>query len=102
VDDEVLAGLAPLIGVVRACVDERLLDAISVDRNCGLVGVLLDDREQVAEQPPLNRTQLRPLYRRLAVRVLDPIDRRASGGDQRRSATGVGLLAGFLLLLSNR
>jgi hypothetical protein len=45
VDDEVLAGLAALIGVVDARVYERLLDAVVVDEDGGLIGVLLDDRE---------------------------------------------------------
>ncbi len=48
--DEVLAGLAPLVGVVLAREHERLQDLAAVDRLGDLVGVLLDDREQVAEQ----------------------------------------------------
>ncbi len=40
VDDEVLARLAPLVGVVRARVDERLLDAIVIDRDGRALGVL--------------------------------------------------------------
>ena len=63
VDDEVLAGLPPLVGVVLAGVHERLLDPVAVDRHGGLFGVLLDDREQVREQPLLDRRQLGPLDR---------------------------------------
>ena len=50
VDDEVLARLAALVGVVLAGEHERLHDARAVDRLGDLVGVLLDDREQVGEQ----------------------------------------------------
>ena len=57
-DDEVLAGLAALVGVVHAGVHERLLDPVAVDRDGGLLGVLLDDREQVAEQAPLGGREL--------------------------------------------
>ncbi|HUA04307.1 MAG TPA: hypothetical protein VMB27_10415 [Solirubrobacteraceae bacterium] len=52
-DDEVLARPAALIGVRHARVHERRLHAVTVDRGGRLVRVLLDDREQVAEQPPL-------------------------------------------------
>jgi hypothetical protein len=38
---------------MHAGVNERFLDAVAVDRGGGLVRMLLDDREQVAEQPPL-------------------------------------------------
>ena len=50
VDDEVLAARAALVGVALAGEHERALDELAVDRLGGLVGVLLDDREQVAEQ----------------------------------------------------
>ena len=49
-DDEVLAGLAPLVGVVLAGEHERLHDAGAVHVLGDLVGVLLDDREQVGQQ----------------------------------------------------
>jgi hypothetical protein len=49
VDDELLAGLAPLVGVMQARVHERVLDTVPVDRDRGLVRVLLDDREEVAK-----------------------------------------------------
>ena len=51
VDDELLARAAALVGVVLAGEDERLLDARAVDLDERVLGVLLDDREQVAEQP---------------------------------------------------
>jgi hypothetical protein len=51
VHDEVLAGAAALVGVVLAGEHECLRDALAVDRDQRVVGVLLDDREQVAEQP---------------------------------------------------
>ena len=76
-DDEVLARLAPLVGVVHAGVDERLLDAVAVDRDRGLVGVLLDDREQVAEQPPLGRRSARPAR---STRACPDARRRSTGG----------------------
>ena len=58
VDDEVLAGAAPLVGVVLAGEHERLDDALAVDRLGDLVGVLLDDREQVGEQLALDRREV--------------------------------------------
>jgi hypothetical protein len=77
VDDELLARLAALVGVVHAGVDERLLDPCAVDRDDRLVGVLLDDREQVAEQPLLDRGQLAAIDRLLGGlgdRLLDAVD----------------------------
>ncbi len=62
-DDEVLARLAPLIGVVHAGVDERVLDPRAVDGQRGVARVLLDDREQVAQQPALGGGQLGALDR---------------------------------------
>ena len=58
VDDELLAGAPALVGVVLAGEHERLLDAVAVDRDERLVGVLLDDREEVAEQLALARGEL--------------------------------------------
>jgi hypothetical protein len=66
-DDEVLARAAALVGVLLARVHERGLDALAVDRDRGLVGVLLDDREQVGQKPPLGRRQLGPAARVLGV-----------------------------------
>jgi hypothetical protein len=58
VDDEVLTGATTLVGVVFAGVAERLLNPIAVDRNRGTVSVLLNDREQVREQPAFEVGQL--------------------------------------------
>jgi hypothetical protein len=58
VDDEVLARATALVGVVDARVHEGVLDLLPVDRDRAMVGVLLDDREQVREQPPLGGGQL--------------------------------------------
>ena len=58
VDDELLARLAPLVGVVLAGEEEGVLDALAVDLDGRVVGVLLDDREQVAEQPALGLGEL--------------------------------------------
>ena len=50
VGDEVLARLAALVGVVLAGEHERLHDGVAVDGLGDLVGVLLDDREEVGEE----------------------------------------------------
>jgi hypothetical protein len=50
VGDELLARLAALVGVVLAREHERLDDRVAVDGLRDLVGVLLDDREQVADE----------------------------------------------------
>jgi hypothetical protein len=84
VGDEVLAGLTALIGVVQAGVDERLLNPGSIDRDRRVLGVLLDDREQIPEQAPLGRSQLGPLDRAALVGPIEAVDRRP-GSDQRRS-----------------
>ena len=60
VDDEVLAAGAALVGVAVAGEHERLLDELAVDPLGRLVGVLLDDREEVAKQNPLVLGQPRP------------------------------------------
>jgi hypothetical protein len=57
VHDEVLAGLAPLVGVVLAGEREGLDDPLAVDGLGDLVGVLLDDGEQVAQQLVLERRE---------------------------------------------
>jgi hypothetical protein len=49
-DDEVLARLAALVGVVLAGEYERLHHPRAVDGLRDLVGMLLDDREQIREQ----------------------------------------------------
>ena len=65
VDDEVLAARPALVGVALAGEDEGALDELAVDLLGGLAGVLLDDREQVAEQDAL---------------VVRELGRRAGGG----------------------
>jgi hypothetical protein len=82
--DEILARAPALIGVMHAGVHERLLDPVAVDRRRGLVRVLLDDRKQVAEQPPLGRGQLGALDVGLLIRMGDAIDRRPRRREQRR------------------
>ena len=81
--DEVLAGLTTLIGVMDARVDERLLDPGSVDGDGSMLGVLLDDREQIPEQAPLGGRQLGAIDGAALVGAIDAVDRRP-GGDQRR------------------
>ena len=78
VDDEVLARLAPLVGVVLAGEDERLLDALAVDLDAASSCVLLDDREQVAEQAALRRS-FRSLRARSAAAVLRVQRARSTG-----------------------
>ena len=70
-DDEVLARLAPLVGVVLAGEHERLDRRGGGRRRGDLVGVLLDDREQVGEQLALERREVgRRLGRRVVLVVL--------------------------------
>ena len=47
-----------------------VLDPVAVDHHRRLVGVLLEDCEQVAEEPPLDRRELLALDRGLDVGVL--------------------------------
>jgi hypothetical protein len=109
VDDEVLARLPALVGVVHARVDECLLDPLAVDGLRRVLGVLFDDREQIPQQTPLGRRQLRPIDRLVVLGMLDAIDRRASGGDpvvarvtvRGGSASAIQSLAGSLALLRN-
>jgi hypothetical protein len=75
VGDEVLARLAPLVGVVLAGEDEGALDLIAVDLEAGVVRVLLDDREEVAEQTALQRREVGAVNRADAVGVLGAADR---------------------------
>jgi hypothetical protein len=58
VDDELLPRLAPLVGVVLAGEDEGVDHAAAVDPQRRLVGVLLDDREEIREQLPLQRREV--------------------------------------------
>jgi hypothetical protein len=50
VDDEVLARLRRWSAWCSQAKQERVLDAVAVDHDGRLVGVLLDDREQVASR----------------------------------------------------
>jgi hypothetical protein len=77
-----------LVGVVHAGVDERRLDAVAVDRLRSLVGVLFDDREQVAEQAPFSRRQLGPIDGLVRLGMLYPIDGRARCGDTAAAPAG--------------
>jgi hypothetical protein len=53
--DEVLARPPTLVGMVLAGEQEGGGDRVAVDAEAGLVGVLLDDREQVAQEARLAR-----------------------------------------------
>jgi len=80
--------------MVHAGVHERLFDALTIDDDSRLIGVLFDDREQIAQQPPLSRRQLGMLDRcgRAAAMELDAIDRLALGVDRlsiRTSGSGL-------------
>jgi hypothetical protein len=83
VRDEVLAGLAALVGVVLAGEQERAQDRGAVDRVGDLVGVLGDDREQIAEQLVLERRQVVGQRQRAVVAVLGEIDRLVPGDSDR-------------------
>jgi hypothetical protein len=87
--DELLARHPPLVGVVLAGEYERLRDALAVDGLGDLVGVLLDDREQVREQVLLEAREVgRDRAARLGVRR-GMVDRRVAGdrdGALRRAA----------------
>ncbi len=74
VDDELLARLAPLVGVVLAGVDERSFDLVAVDLQRALGGVLLDDREQVAEQLALGVGEAGAGHGRGRHGMVDPVD----------------------------
>ena len=74
VDDEVLARLAALVGVVLAGEHERVDHAAAVDLAGDLVGVLLDDREQVGEQLALDRREVGGRLGRRGVRVIGAVD----------------------------
>jgi hypothetical protein len=51
--DELLARAPALVGVVLAGEDEGGGHGLAVDRDERVLGVLFDDREQVAQQPAL-------------------------------------------------
>ena len=88
VHDEVLAGLAPLGCVVLAGEHERVLDAAAVDLNSGVRRVLGDDREQIAEQPPLGLVEVQLRLRGAAAVRFDArlLRRRARPHPRLRSA----------------
>jgi hypothetical protein len=83
-DYEVLARFAPLVGVMGARVDEGLLEPLAIDGYGGVVRVLLDDREQVPEQPLLRRRELGVEDRALRHVAVDLIDPGPGGRNQRR------------------
>ena len=90
VDDEVLARLAALVGVVLAGEHEGVDHPAAVDLARDLVGVLLDDREQVGEQLALGRRQVRRRLVRGAVLVILVVDGLVRGhGDVRTMAVPV-------------
>jgi hypothetical protein len=74
--DELLAGLAALVGVVVAGEHERAHDRVAVDGLGDLVLVLADDGEEVVEQLPLELGEVggRRLQGRAAVAVLGAVD----------------------------
>jgi len=61
---------------VHAGEDERLTDPVAVDQGRGLVGVLLDDREQVREQQPLAGRQLDVVDLAAGLGMLELVDGR--------------------------
>jgi hypothetical protein len=63
--------------VVHAGVDEGLLNPVTVDRERRVVGVLLDDREQVTEQLALERRQLGAVDERSRRGIADAVDLQA-------------------------
>ena len=77
--DEVLAGLATLVGVVLAGEQEGAQDRTAVDGLGDLVGVLGDDREQVGQQLVLERRQVVRDRERAVVAVLGAVDRAVLG-----------------------
>jgi hypothetical protein len=103
--DEVLAGLALLVGVVLTREDESLDHAAAVDPRDGPVRVLLDDREEVREQLALHRGQVRGDldggFGRRAADLVDGVVARHRGGgpggavlaDGRRIRDGRGRVA---------
>jgi hypothetical protein len=93
-DDEVLARLAALVGVVLAGERERAQDGAAVDRLGDLVGVLGDDREQVGEQLVLERREVGRDLDAAVVEALGPVDRTVRGDGDRRVRVGRGRAAG--------
>jgi len=75
VGDEVLAGLAALVGVMLAREQERLEHRLAVHLVGDLFGVLGDDREQVGQQLVLERRDVGGDRYRAVVAVLGDVDR---------------------------
>jgi hypothetical protein len=94
VDDELFAREAPLVGVMDAGVGKRGLHTLAVDGE-GLVGVLLDDGEEVSQQPLLERGELRVLHRGVVVGGEQAVHGRATRGHRRGGAV-LGLALGRL------
>jgi hypothetical protein len=88
VRDEVLAGLAALVGVVLAGEQERAQDRVAVDRLGDLVRVLGDDREQVGQQLMLERRQVVGDRQRAVVAVVGGVDGAVRGDRDRRGRLG--------------
>jgi hypothetical protein len=101
-DDEVLAAAPPLIGVVDAGVHERLLDALTIDHDGCLVSVLLDDREQIRQQPALDGRQLGALDRGLRVGALEAVDRGAKRDQRGAPPAAVAVIVAGLSLGARR
>jgi hypothetical protein len=80
--------------VVGTGVDESLLKPIAVDRDRGLVGMLLDDREQVTEQTLLGCGELGVLGRGLRRGMIELVDGRPRGWNQRRRSTARAIAGG--------
>jgi hypothetical protein len=70
--------------VVLAGEHEGALDGLALDLQARVGGVLLDDREEVAEQPPLERGEVGALDRADVLGVLGAPDRAAVGRGARR------------------
>ena len=103
VGDEVLAGLAALVGVVLAGEHEGGADARHGRRLGDLVGVLLDDREQVGGAARARaRSGRRGIAARAVGAVLGAVDRAVRGPARARRASerprrGVAAPSGRLL-----
>ena len=80
---------------MEASVGEGSLDLVTVDRQ-RLIEVLFDDREQIPQQPLLERRELGVVYRRLAVDEGHAVHGRALGGQHRGHAVSLGLVLGRL------
>ena len=83
-DDELLARAPALVGVVLAGEHERLHDAGAIDGLGDLLGVLLDDREQVGEQLALDRGEVVGDVGGRAARMRRAVDGPVAGDRYRR------------------